>query len=148
MPSARAAPGRSASVGTNEAGTVWVLTIGPPPSRSGLVGRTTVSPTVEANRAVKLRSTVSENIRIPVTKATPSTIANVLSSRRTRRANRLLREARIIGSGRHPGHLVEHLLAAGVAQLVDHATVGEEQDPIGPGSGHRVVGHHHHGLAV
>ena len=111
-----------------------------------------MSPTVEANSAVKLRSRVSENIRIPVTNATPSTIAKVLSSSRTRRASRLLREARIMRSdvvmaaSRAIG--VEDLLAGGAAQLVDDAAVGEEEHPVGPRRGDRVVGDHHDGLAV
>ena len=57
------------------------------------VGRTTTSPTVDANSAVKLRFSVSEKIRVPATKATPSTIANVLISRRSLRPRRLFHAA-------------------------------------------------------
>ena len=108
---------------------------------------------MEANSAVKLRLRVSENIRMPVTNATPSTIANVLSSSRTRRASRLLREARImvvrpVRDRGQPGHGVEHLLAGGVAQLVDDPAVGEEQHPVGVRRRDRVVGDHHDRLPV
>src|SRR3954454_23080279 len=149
MPSTRAAPGSSSSAGCREAGTVWVLMTGPlSPPRSLPSGWTTVSPTVESNSAVKLRWRVSENIRIPVTNATPSTMAKVLSSSRIRRASRLLRDARIMGSASQPGHGVEDLLPRGPAELVDDAPVAQEQHPVAPGRRHRVVSHHHHGLAV
>ena len=96
MPSTRAAPASCSRVDCSEAGTVCVLNTPPWLATSLLSGRTTESPTVESNRAVKLRSSVSENIRMPVTNATPSTIANVLRSSRTRRASRLFSEARIM----------------------------------------------------
>ncbi len=68
-------------------------------------GRTTTSPTVEAKSAVKLRLRVSEKISVPATNATPSTIANVLISRRTLRPSRLLRAALIMRSARAPARL-------------------------------------------
>ena len=102
---------------------------------------------------MKLRSRVSEKTSEPTTNATPSTIANVLISRRSLRAEQALegcaehRQRRRLGGG-HPGHDLEHLLAVGVAQLVDDAAVGEEDDAVGVRRGDRVVGHHHHRLAV
>ena len=116
-------------------------------SASPSPGRTTTSPTVEANSAVKLRSRVSVKIRVPLTNATPSTIANVLISSRSLRPSRLLSAALIMRRG-HPGHDLEHLLLAGLAHLVDDPAVGEEHHPVGVRRRHRVVGHHHHGLPV
>ena len=117
-------------------------------------GRTTTSPTVEAKSAVKLRLSMSEKTSEPQTNATPSTIANVLISRRTLRASRLFQAARntrqslastAVG---HPGHHLEDLLAVGVAHLVDDLAVGEEDDAVGVRRGDRVVGDHHDRLAV
>ncbi len=51
-------------------------------------GRTTTSPTDEAKIASKERLRVSVKISEPATKATPSTIANVLISRRSLRPRR------------------------------------------------------------
>src|SRR6478735_6726686 len=170
LPSTRAAPGTSRSFSTRLPGRVTVE--GAPSAVVPPSGRTTTSPTVEAKSAVKLRLRVSEKISEPATNATPSTIANVLSSSRTLRPSRLLRAVLIIrgprgsvgcrsGAGEarsfvgwssrvlgHPVHDLEHLLAGRRAQLVDHATVGEEDDPVGVGRRHRVVGDHHDRLPV
>src|SRR6476619_6461586 len=100
-------------------------------------GLTTTSPTVEANSAVKLRPRVSEKISEPPTNATPSTIANVLMSSRSLRPSRLFavalsiaRTSDAVGHGGHPRHDLEHLVAVGVARLVDDPAVGEEHDPV------------------
>src|SRR6478609_3961642 len=93
----------------------------------------------------------------PATNATPSTIANAESSRRSLRAKRLRQVTRHT-SGAFAGrrrlargallHLVQQLLAVGAAELVDDLAVGEEDHPIGVRRRHRVVGHHHDGLTA
>ena len=101
LPSTRAAPGTVRSWSTTPAGIVLVdgspLTVVPP------TGRTTTSPTVEANSAVKLRFSVSEKTSEPTTNATPSTMAKVLMIRRSLRPSRLLRAARIMSGARSGG---------------------------------------------
>src|SRR6187431_2843183 len=96
-------------------------------------------------------------IIVPATNATPSTIANAESSRRSLRAKRLRQVTRhmsvaLARRGGLPGrellHLVQHLLTVGVAELPDDPSVGEEHDTIGVRRGDRVVGHHHRGLPV
>jgi hypothetical protein len=93
LPSARAAPGTSESRSTTSAGTVSEDVAMAPALPSP--GRTTTSPTVDAKSAVKLRSRVSVKIRVPLTKATPSTIANVLINSRSLRPSRLFSAALI-----------------------------------------------------
>ena len=119
-------------------------------SASVLSGRTTTSPTVEAIRAVKLRLRVSLKTRVPTTNETPMTMANVLISRRTLRPSRLLRAARNISpppAARFRA-ILDDAVPVGVAQLVDDPAVGQEHHAIGVRRRHRVVGHHHDGLAV
>ena len=116
-------------------------------------GRTTTSPTVEANSAVKLRLRVSVKTSEPATNATPSTIANVLISRRSLRPEQALERGAGTSAQRprrrgHPGHDLEHAVAVGVAQLVDDPAVGEEDHAVGVRRRDRVVGDHHDGLAV
>src|SRR6478609_10246674 len=93
----------------------------------------------------------------PATNATPSTIANADSSRRSLRAKRLRQVTRHTSAalarrrglaGRELLHLVQHLLAVGTTKLVDDEPVGEEHHPVGVRRRHRVVGHHHDGLAA
>src|SRR3954471_23128968 len=90
-------------------------------------------------------------IRVPATKATPSTIANAESSRRSLRANRLRQVTRHTSGAlaRRGGlargellHLVQHLLPVRTAELVDDEPVGEEHHPVGVRRCDRVVGHH------
>src|SRR3954453_11610376 len=94
-------------------------------------------------------------IRVPATNATPSTIANAESSRRSLRANRLRQVTRHTSGAlaRRGGlarsellHLVQHLVAVRTAELVHDEPVGEEHHPIRVRSRHRVMGHHHDGL--
>ena len=47
----------------------------------------------------------------------------------------------------HLLHRGEHLVGARAAELLDHAPVGEEEDPVGDRRGVRVVRHHHGRLA-
>ena len=61
-------------------------------------GATTTSPTDEAKIASKERLRVSVKMREPATKATPSTIAKVLISRRSLRPSRLFQAARSISA--------------------------------------------------
>src|SRR6478735_5136426 len=93
----------------------------------------------------------------PATNATPRTIAKAESSRRSLRAKRLRQVTRhtsvaLAGRGGLAGgellHLVQHLLTVGPTELVDDLAVGEEDHPIGVRRRHRVVGHHHDGLAA
>ena len=70
-----------------------VLVVGVPSSVVPPSGRTTTSPTDEAKIASKERLRVSVKIREPATKATPSTIAKVLISRRSLRPSRLFQAA-------------------------------------------------------
>ena len=99
LPSTRAAPCTLSRSSTTEAG---IATDDGAPLVLPSAGRTTTSPTVEANSAVKLRSSVSEKISEPPTNATPSTIANVLISRRSLRPSRLLKVALSIGVPQTP----------------------------------------------
>ena len=46
-----------------------------------------------------------------------------------------------------PTHVVEHGVRGRVGELVGDATVGEEHDAVRVAGRHRVVGHHHDGLA-
>src|SRR5688500_3041259 len=93
----------------------------------------------------------SVKISEPATNATPSTIANALSSRRTLRATRLRQvtlniSARRVGEG-EGSHPLEDPLGCRVAHLVDHPAVREEDHAVGVARGNRVVGHHDDGLA-
>src|SRR5687767_4396783 len=74
-------------------------------------------------------------IMVPATNATPSTIANAESSRRSLRANRLRQVTRhtsaVLGGGRGFAgsellHLVQDLLPVRSPELVDDASVREE----------------------
>src|SRR4051812_5406871 len=147
LPSPRAAPGTLSRRRTSEAGTVRVD--GSPLRVVLPAGRTTTSPTDAPNSLLNPSLSAAEKTREPTTKATPSAIANVLISRRTLRASRLFQTARSTSvrrlGGGHPRH---DLLALRVAQLVDDAAVGEEDDPVGVRRRDRVVGHHHHRLGV
>src|SRR3954454_4886856 len=151
LPSARAAPGTCANRLTSDSGTVRVE--GSPLRVALPCGRTTTSPTDEPKSRLNPSLRAAENTSKPTTNATPSEIANVLINSRTLRASRLFHVARIMrGSwcagglgGRHPG---DDLVAVGVGDLVDHAAVGQEHDPVGVRRGHRVVGDHHDRLVV
>src|SRR3954447_18944839 len=147
LPSTRAAPGTVSRRRTSEAGTVRVD--GSPLRVVLPAGRTTTSPTDAPNSLLNPSLSAAEKTREPTTKATPSAIAKVLISRRTLRASRLFHTARSTSDrrfgGSHPG---DDLLALRIVQLVDDATVGEEDDAVGVGRRRGVVGHHHHGLGV
>src|SRR4051794_847090 len=147
FPSTRAAPGTLSSRVTREAGTVRVE--GSPLSVVLPAGRTTTSPTEAPKSRLKPLLSAAENTSEPTTNATPSEMANVLISRRTLRASKLFQTARSTSvrrlGGGHPG---DDLLALRVAELVDDAAVGEEDDAVGVRGRDRVVRHHHHGLGV
>src|SRR6476619_730689 len=153
LPSARAAPSTRARSATREAGRVRVLCVDSSPDPPA--GRTTTAPTVPAMMLVKARPRVSVNTRDPATKATPSRTAKALMNSRSLRASRLFQVALSI-SGTRPGgpvglletlHALEDPVGSGPAHLVDHAAVGEEDDPVGVARGTWVVGHHDDGLA-
>ena len=91
LPSARAAPGTSASFVTREAGSVSVVS--PAPLSRAPTGRTTTSPTELSKMATKLLFNVSVKISVPATKATPSTMAKVLIKSRSLRPRRLFHAA-------------------------------------------------------
>src|SRR6478672_1107288 len=147
LPSTRAAPGTPSRRVTSEAGTVRVE--GSPFSVVLPAGRTTTSPTEEPNSLLKPALSAAEKTSEPTTKATPRAIANVLISRRTLRASRLLHTARSTSVHRlGGGHPRDDLLALGVVQLVDDAAVGQEDDAVGVRRRHRVVRHHDHGLGM
>ena len=84
---------------------------------------------------------------------TPRTTASPDRISRSLRESRLFSVALIIDSAPTPARVssrfmrVQHALGGRVAQLVDDAAVGEEDDPVGVAGGVGVVGHHHHGLA-
>src|SRR4051812_32613716 len=147
FPSTRAAPGTLSSCLTSDAGTVRV---DGSPFRVVLpAGRTTTSPTEAPNSLLNPAFNAAENTSEPTTNATPSEIAKVLISRRTLRASRLFQTARSTSVRRlGGGHGGDDLVTLRVAQLVDDAPVGEEDDAVGVGRRDRVVGHHHHGLVV
>src|SRR6478735_2226418 len=96
--------------------------------------------------------------RTPERNATPSTIARPLITSRTLRAKRLrsvsLSTAYPSGLGRtgrgevlQAGHVLEDLLALRVLDLVDHESVGQEDDAVAVRRRDRVMGDHHHRLA-
>ena len=105
--------------------------------------------------AVKLRLSVSPNTSGAARRTRrPSTIANVLISSRTLRAQQALRSAaRNTAVSPTTAAVIRAitsstLLTVGVAQLVDDPAVGEEDDPVGVRRRHGVVGDHHDRLLV
>src|SRR5262245_55233716 len=89
---------------------------------------------------------VSPSTRVPARKATPSTTATVVDTSRRLRAHTPFR---VIWSMSASDRLdaVEHGVGGRSDQPVDDATVGQEQDAVGPRRRVGVVGHHHDRLA-
>ena len=80
-------------------------------------------------------------------KATPSTTDSAVSDSRSLWASRLLYGPFSTSSVAQALHAVEDGSARRIGHLVDDATVGEEDDPVGVAGRDRVVGHHDDRLA-
>src|SRR4051812_5929810 len=156
LPSARATCGRSASLATSAGVTVSVEGADWP-NDSVPTGRTTASEVEPLMMLSKVWLSPWLKISTPARNATPSTMASALITSRSLRAARLRRVSRSIGpapsvrevhrGGLQCGQVLQHLLAVGTGQLVDHAAVGEEDDAVAVRRRHRVMGHHHDRLA-
>ena len=91
---------------------------------------------------------VSPSTRVPARKATPSTTAEQVASRRRLWAPMDLRVVRHIGAQLpRARHALEHALGGRGLHVVDDPAVGQEHDGVGVGRGRRVVGDHDDGLA-
>ena len=80
---------------------------------------------------------------MPLTIATPRTIASAV------RTARSLRPSRPLNATASRANLLERpqdLVLDRAAELLDDQAVGEEQNPVGDRGRPRVVGHHHHRL--
>ena len=122
-----------------------------PPSPSTPVVRctTTSMPSLDvAKSPSKVFPMVSVRIIVPAMKATPRTTARPVSTKRTLWAQRPLR-VRLNMAIYLPKLFMRSRTdsAVGCVELVDDVAVGEEDDPVGVGRRHGVVGDHHDRLA-
>src|SRR5690349_14147459 len=100
---------------------------------------------VRSKRFLKDSSIVSVKTSVPTTNATPMTTANPVRTERSLRVSRP-RSATLVTSA-HRLHQVEDALGVGAGAVVDDLPVAQDHDPVGDGSGRRVVRHHDHRLA-
>src|SRR5436309_15777699 len=94
---------------------------------------------------------VSVRMYVPLTIATPRTIAIAVNAALSFRPSSPFRATRVTTAGRpslERSHHLEDLGGASSGQLLDDQAIREEQDPIGDRGGARLMGDHHDRLLI
>src|SRR4051794_23303958 len=108
---------------------------------------TSEPPPVSADAWWNEASMVSVRMNVPETRVTASATASAVPRSRVPCVSAPARSRRMVGSAAQLLHVVDRPLGGRLEHLVHHLAVGQEDDPVRVGGGHRVVGHHHDGLA-